>query len=302
MTSERYLDTKVIEKIKRLDVRARAVVEGFLNGQHKSPYHGFAVEFASHREYVPGDDIRHIDWKVWSKTDRYVIKEYETETNLQSTIIVDASKSMQYGADTSRGWSKYDYAATAAASLAFLLQQQQDAVGLVTFNTQVETALPPSSHPSHLKRLLHELDQTRPDQQTDIHEVFGQLSTQIRKPGIVVLISDLFADVQQLREVLDQLRLRRNEVIVLHTLHADELKFPFSGNTLFRGMEVERELQSDPRALRKSYLKIMDRFIEQMRTLCASKGIDYVLMSTDDPLDAVLASYLNFRQKLKRRL
>ena len=302
MPAERHLDTKTIERIKRLDVRARLVVEGFLTGQHKSPYHGFAVEFASHREYVPGDDIRHIDWKVWSKTDRYYIKEYETETNLQSTIMVDASKSMKYGAHSERQWSKYDYAATAAASLAFLLQQQQDAVGLVTFTTQVDCRLPPSSHPSHLKRLLHELEQTQPDHQTDLHEVFGQLAAQVRTPGIVVLISDLFADPQQLSDALDQLRLRRNEVVVMHTLHADELEFPFAGNTLFRGLETARELQSDPRALRKSYLKIMQRFIERMRTMCASKGVDYVLMNTNDPLDAVLASYLNFRQKIKRKL
>lgn len=301
MSSERHLDPRAIEKIKRLEVRARAVVEGFLTGQHKSPYHGFAVEFASHREYVPGDDIRHIDWKVWSKTDRYFIKEYETETNLQATILVDASKSMSYGANSDRQWSKYDYAATAAAALAFLLQQQQDAVGLVTFNTQVDRRLPPSSHPSHLKRLLHELEQTQPDQQTDIPEVFGELAAQVRSPGIVVLISDLFADAQQLGDAFDQLRLRRHEVIVLHTLHADELEFPFDDNTLFRGLETDHALQSDPRALRKSYLQIMHRFVERMRGLCASKGIDYVLMNTDEPLDAVLASYLNLRQRIKRR-
>src|SRR5688572_13284261 len=170
-----YLDPKTLDRIKRLDVRARLVVEGFITGQHKSPYHGFAVEFATHREYSPGDDLRHIDWKVWSKTDRLYIKEYEEETNLKCTILLDASKSMRYGGGPHSGrlprgeggsWSKFDYAATAAASLAYLLQQQQDAVGLVTFTTRVQKNLPPSSHPNHLKLLLHELEQTEPDEKT----------------------------------------------------------------------------------------------------------------------------------------
>src|SRR5688572_27414370 len=158
-----YLDSKTLDRIKRLDVRARLVVEGFITGQHRSPYHGFAVEFATHREYAPGDDIRHIDWKVWSRSDRLYIKEYEEETNLKCTILLDASKSMRYGAQPhpQNGepgrWRKYDYAATAAASLAYLLQQQQDAVGLVTFTTKVQKNLPASSHPNHLKLLLHEL-------------------------------------------------------------------------------------------------------------------------------------------------
>src|SRR5262245_54322168 len=180
-----YLDLKTLERIKRLDVRARLVVEGFITGQHRSPYHGFAVEFATHREYAPGDDLRHIDWKVWSKTDRLYIKEYEEETNLKCTILLDASKSMRYGGSEGGArsrdegnWRKFDYAATAAASLAYLLQQQQDAVGLVTFTTHVQKNLPPSSHPNHLKLLLHELEQTEPDEKTDVATVFPELARQ----------------------------------------------------------------------------------------------------------------------------
>jgi uncharacterized protein (DUF58 family) len=296
---KRYLDPKTLDKIKRLDVRARLVVEGFITGQHKSPYHGFAVEFATHREYVPGDDIKHIDWKVWSKTDRFYIKEYEEETNLKCTILLDCSKSMRYG-ETS-GWSKFDYGATAAACLAFLLQQQQDAVGLVTFNNKVQRNLPASSHPSHLKLILHELQQTQPDDQTDVGDVFDELARQIRRRGLVVLISDLFVDTDTLANALQQFRLRRHEVVVMHVMHDDELTFPFQDNTLFRGLELPVQLHTEPRALRRSYLEAVERFRERVRKACATAGIDYVLMSTKDPLDAVLSSYLAFRQKTLRQ-
>jgi uncharacterized protein (DUF58 family) len=298
---KKYLDPKTLDRIKRLDVRARLVVEGFITGQHQSPYHGFAVEFASHREYVPGDDIKHIDWKVWSKTDRLYIKEYEEETNLKCTLLLDCSKSMRYG-EASGGWSKFEYGATAAASLAYLLQQQQDAVGLVTFNTKVQRNLPASSHPSHLKLMMHELQQTSPDNQTDIAEVFPELARQIRRRGLVVLISDLFVDPATLGEALRQFRLRRHEVVVLHVMHEDELTFPFQDNTLFRGLETTVQLHTEPRALRRSYLEAVERFLKQVRKSCASSGIDYVLMSTKDPLDAALSSYLTFRQKTRRRV
>jgi len=292
-----YLDPKTIDRIKRLDVHARLVVEGFLTGQHRSPYHGFAVEFASHREYSPGDELKHIDWKVWSKTDRLYIKEYEEETNLKCSILLDASRSMRY-AGTS-GVSKFDYSATAAASLAYLLQQQQDAVGLVTFNTDIRTHLPPSSHASHLKLLLHELEQTEPDDKTDVGDIFIRLAAQIRQRGMVVLVSDLFLDLETLKKALQQFRLRRHEVIVLHVMHEDELTFPFQDNTLFRGLEVDIRLQTEPRALRQSYLEVVEGFLDKVRRLCASTGVDYVQLSTADPLDAALSSYLTFRQKTR---
>jgi uncharacterized protein (DUF58 family) len=295
-----YLDAKTVDRVKRLDIRARLVVEGFLTGQHESPYNGFAVEFATHREYAWGDDIKHIDWKVWSKTDRYYIKEYEEETNLKCTILLDCSKSMRYG--EKEGWSKFDYAATASASLAYLLQQQQDAVGLVTFNTEIQKNLPASGHPSHLKLMLHELENTEPDDRTDVGDVFAGLANQIRRRGLVVLVSDLFVDPQVLAESLQRFRLRRHEVVVFHVMHDDELTFPFQENTLFRGLEMQAELHTEPRALRRSYIEAVERFLEQVRKNCASAGIDYVLMSTKDPLDAALASYLAFRQKTRRKL
>lgn len=297
----KFLDPKAISRIARLDVRSRMVVEGFLTGQHKSPYHGFAIEFAGHREYVPGDEIKHIDWRVWSKTDRLYIKEYEEETNLKCHILLDCSKSMRYGEKSEPAWSKFDYAATAVASLAFLLQQQQDAVGLTTFHTQIDRQLPPSSHPSQLKRLLHELEQVRPDNKTDISALFLQLAGQIRQRGIVVLVSDLFLDMNTLTEALQQFRLRRHEVIVLHVLHEDELTFPFDDNTLFRGLEVDQEVHTNPRVLRRSYLEVFERYLENVRKLCASQNIDYVRLNTAEPLDAALAAYLTLRARTRKR-
>ena len=297
-----YLDSKTLDRIKRLDVRARLVVQGFITGQHRSPYHGFAVEFATHREYAPGDDIRHIDWKVWSKTDRLYIKEYEEETNLKCTILLDASKSMRYGGVNGGdgGWSKFDYAATGAASLAYLLQQQQDAVGLVTFNTKVMKNLPASSHPNHLKLMLHELEETQVDDKTDVSQVFPELARQIRRRGMVVLFSDLFLDIPTLAESLKQFRLRRHEVIVFHVMHDDELTFPFQDNTLFRGLEMPVQLHTEPRALRRAYLESVEKFLDEVRKTCATTGVDYVLMNTKEPLDAVLGSYLTFRHKVRR--
>jgi uncharacterized protein (DUF58 family) len=291
----RHVDPRTLDRLLRLDLRARLVVEGFLNGQHRSPYHGFAVEFAAHREYAPGDDIRHIDWKVWSKTDRLYIKEYEEETNLKCHIILDASRSMAYG----EPWSKYDHGATAAASLAYLLQQQQDAVGLTLFHDRIAKTLPPSSHPNHWKAMVHELEKS-PAEKSDVRGPFLQLASQIRERGLIVLISDLFVDGDALTEAIKQFRLRRHEVLVFHVMHEDELTFPFQDNTLFRGMETADEVFAEPRALRKSYLEAVEGFVARVRGVCSAAGVDYVPMNTAQPLDAALAGYLSFRQKARR--
>ena len=308
-SNARHLDPATLDKIKRLEVRARVVVEGFISGHHKSPHNGFAIEFAAHREYTPGDDLRHIDWKVWSKTDRLYIKEYEEETNLKCHLVVDASKSMRYGesadaaeSKTSGGWSKFDYAATAAASLGYLMQQQADSVGLTTFSNQIDKTLKTSSHPSHLKLLLHELEQTVPDNTTDTSGSFLKLASQIRGRGVVTIFSDLFVDPEELGNALNQLRLRRHEVIVFHTMHHDELAFPFQENTLFRGLEVDSELMAEPRSLKASYMEAVGEFQERVKKVCATAGVDYVLLDTSKSLGGVLSSYLNFRAKSKRKL
>lgn len=295
-----YLDPKTLDRIKRLDVRARLVVEGFLTGNHRSPYNGFAVEFATHREYSPGDDLRHIDWKVWSRSDRLYIKEYEEETNLKCHLILDCSRSMRYGEAT--GWSKFDYAATAAAALTYLLQQQQDAVGLTLFSNQIDKRLKPSASPAHLKLMLHELQQTEPAQATDVQDVFQLLGNQIRQRGLVVLISDLFLEPVELDRAIKQFRLRRHEVIIFHIMHRDELSFPFEENTKFRGLEDSVELLTEPRALRRAYLDSLDAYMQEIKRVCATSGVDHVLLDTSQPLDAVLSSYLNFRQRRRKSL
>ncbi len=295
----KYLDPTALDKIKRLDVRARVVVEGFITGQHRSPYNGFAIEFAAHREYSPGDDLRHIDWKVWSKTDRLYIKEYEEETNLKCHLLVDCSKSMRYG--EASGWSKFDYASTAAASLGYLLQQQQDSVGLVLFSNKIDQMLKPSSHPSHLKLMLHELEKTEPSDVTDIAEPFLSLGGALRQRGMVVLFSDLFLAPEVLAKSLDQFRLRQHEVIVFQVMHQDELEFPFQDNTLFRGMETDAQLHTEPRALRKTYLEAVERHQASVKKTCAAAGVDHVLMDTSRPLGEVLSSYLNFRARTRKK-
>jgi len=295
-----YLDPVVLEKVKRLDLRARLVVEGYITGQHRSPYNGFAIEFATHREYSPGDEIKHIDWKVWSKTDRLYIKEYEEETNLRCTILLDCSKSMRYG-DAEEGMSKFDYGATVAACLTHLLQQQQDAVGLVTFDNKVVKNLPASSHPSHRKLVMHTLQETVPDNRTDVSDVFRELVQQIPRRGLVVLISDLFVDLPTLEQSLRHFRHRRHEVVVFQVMHDHELTFPFQDNTLFRGLEMDLQLHAEPRALRKAYLEAVDRFQHQVRKTCARNGIDHLLLNTTEPLDAALTGYLAFRQRTSRK-
>ena len=296
----KYLDPQTLDKIKRLDVRARLVVEGFITGNHRSPYNGYAIEFATHREYAPGDDLRHIDWKVWSKTDRLYIKEYEEETNLSCHLLVDCSKSMRYGEKS--GWSKFDYAATAAASLGYLMQQQQDSVGLVLFSNTIDKVLRAKSHPSHLKQIFYELEQAEPDHVTDVSDPFFSLASQIRKRGMIVLFSDLFLDPDDLAKSLNQFRFRKHEVIVFHVMHHDELVFPFEDNTLFRGMEIEAELHTEPRALRKSYLEAVEQYMARINKVCAVAGIDHVLLDTSKPLGGVLSTYLNFRAKSRRKL
>jgi uncharacterized protein (DUF58 family) len=293
-----YLDVATLDRLKRLDVRARLVVEGFMSGQHRSPYHGYAVEFATHREYAPGDDLRHIDWKVWSRSDRLYVKEYEEETNFACTIVLDASRSMQYGDP----WRKYDYAATATASLAYLLQQQQDAVGLAIVADGLRNNLPPSSHTSNLKLLVQALEQTEPEGKVNSSRAFAELARQLGRRGVVVLISDLFWPTDVLADALKQFRLRRNEVIVFQILHADELTFPFREDTLFRGLEEPTQLQVEPMALRKNYLMALERFMADVRKTCAGAGVDHVLMSTEQKLDGVLGSYLALRQRVRRGL
>jgi len=291
----KYLDPKVLMKISRLDLKARLIVEGFISGMHKSPFHGFSVEFAQHREYVPGDDIRHIDWKVWSKSDRFYIKQYEEETNLQSHVLLDMSESMKYGGPGRM--TKFDYGACVAGSLAFLLLRQQDAVSLTLFDTDIQTHVPASGHPGHIKTLLQEVVGASPRRKTEVEHIFHGLAEKITRRGIIIVVSDLFVPVRNLIRGLQHLRHRRHDIIVFQILDEDELTFPFQENTLFRGLEEFPEVLVEPRSLREAYLKAFGEFNTELRRECIANNVDFVQLKTTDHLDAALASYLAARSK-----
>jgi uncharacterized protein (DUF58 family) len=299
-----YLDPKVLTQIDKLEVRARLVVEGFISGMHKSPYKGVSVEFAQHREYVPGDDIRFIDWKIFGRSERFYIKEFEEETNLRAWLFVDQSESMAYGNDADDrggGMTKFDYAATAAASLAYLLQQQSDAVGLSLFTDQVVRSVPSSNTRGNLANLFQSLAQARPDQKSRIGGVLQELASSLRKRGVVMVFSDLFDDAEEVLKGIRALGQRGHDVIVFHVLHRDEIEFPFERMTLFEGLEQMPELLADPRALRDAYLAEIEAFADKLRKGCLAQRADYVRLTSDQSLDVVLSSYLAARMARTKR-
>jgi uncharacterized protein (DUF58 family) len=297
---KKYLDPLVLAKVRSLELQARLIVEGYLSGMHKSPYHGFSVEFAQHREYVPGDDIKHVDWKVYGRTGRFFLKQYEEETNLSLWLLVDLSESMRYGsgpygADGKPVVRKYDYACMTAAALAHLTLHQQDSVGMVTFDNQVRGFLRPSSQPSHLKDVAGILNQGCGEGKTQLAPIFHDLAERISRRAIVVLISDLFDEPADLLAGLQHLRYKRHEVVVLHILDGAELDFPFQEATLFKGLEEYPPLLTDPRALRQGYLDQVNAFLEEVKRGCRDLNIDYVRLRTDAPLGVALSSYLAHR-------
>jgi uncharacterized protein (DUF58 family) len=289
---QRYLDPLTLAKVRSLELQARLVVEGYLSGMHKSPYHGFSVEFAQHREYVPGDDIKHVDWKVYGRTGRFYLKQYDEETNLVCWLLVDISDSMRYA---SRQVTKYDYASMAAASLAYLVLQQSDSIGLVTFDNQIRTFLKPSSQPSNMKEIIRVLNQGSSQAKTSMAPLFHELAERINRRSIIFVISDVFDDVDQVLMGLKHLRHKRHEVVLWHVLDAAELTFPFQEATLFRGLEEYPQLLADPRSLRQSYLDQFREFVDQLTRGCRAQNIDYVQLRTDTRLDVALSSYLAHR-------
>ena len=292
------IDPAVIGRVAKLDLRARLVVEGFVSGMHKSPYRGFSVEFAEHREYAPGDDLRYLDWKVFGKSDRYYVKRYEEETNLLCHIVLDISESMDFGTE---GVRKFDYAATVAAALAYLVVEQNDAAGLVLFDDQVRTVLPAGNSSAHLQRVFRKIEGAEPTGKTDVGRVLVRVADEIRKRGLVVVISDLVGDVEATLRGLRQLRSRRHDVIVLQVLDPAEIEFPFDQMTLFEGLEEVPDLLADPKALRRAYLDRLDAFRKRLRAGCLAERIDVVEMSTRTPLDVALTSYLAQREAMGMR-
>ncbi len=292
--SPNLLDPHTLAKLKSLQLRARHIVEGYVAGLHRSPFHGFSIEFAEHREYAPGDDLRYLDWKVYGRSDKFYLKQYEDETNLICYLVLDVSESMSYrGPDSPL--SKLEYAQCLAASLAWLVLQQQDSVGLVTFDTQIRSHVRPSSSAPHLQQLLHVMEQGGSAAKTATGPIFHELAERFRKRGVVVVLSDLFDDVGSMLAGLKHFRYRRHDVVMLHVLDAAELEFPFGRTTLFKGMEEFPELLADPRSIRQAYLKEFGRYCEQVKRGCQGHGLDYRQVRTDQPLDLVLSSYLASR-------
>ena len=293
-SSQKYLDPRTLARLEGLELRARLIVEGYVSGVHRSPFHGFSIEFAEHREYVPGDDLRHVDWKVFGKTDKVYLKQYEEETNLVSYLLLDTSESMQYRSEGA-ALSKLEYAQCVAASLSYLVLQQQDSVGLVTFDNEVRALVRASSNPSHLRQLLHVMEETVPQRKTSTGPIFHDLAERLKKRGIVIILSDLFDDVNSMLAGLKHFRHRRHEVIVFHVLDPAELDFPFQQTTLFKGLEQLPDVLTDPRSLRKAYLEEFNGFVRQVKQGCRAQRVDYVQLRTDQPLDIALSSYLASR-------
>jgi uncharacterized protein (DUF58 family) len=300
----RLLDPQALANIGRHELIARGAVEGFVSGRHRSPFKGFSVEFAEHRQYAPGDDVRDLDWRVYGKSDRYYVKQYIEESNLRATILLDASGSMKYvgsqaAARDGRPLSKFDYGRYLAACLTHLMIHQQDAVGLVTFDSRIRRYIPARSVVSHLRAVLEELHKTVPGQDTVLGPIFHEIAERIHRRGLVVIISDLFDDCGQIINALHHFRHRKHEVIVLHVMAEEELTFPFEGQTLFRDLErVARQVQFDARAIRAEYLDQARRFIRAIEKGCGEMRVDYVQLSTRRQFDTALADYLAHRRGL----
>ncbi|HEY7317140.1 MAG TPA: DUF58 domain-containing protein [Candidatus Binatia bacterium] len=288
-----YFDPKVLAGISNLYLRARWVVEGMMSGVHRSRSKGFSVEFEEHREYSPGDEIRRIDWKALGKFDRYFIKEYEDETNLRAYLLTDTSGSMDYA---SEGITKFDYGCTLVASLAYLILRQQDAAGMVTFSDHIESFIPPKAKRDYLMQILHALENRGPAGETNVGKILEEIAGQIRRRGLVVLVSDLLDEPERILQGLRLFRFKGNDVIVFHLLDPAELDLPFDGNILFEDLEeTGLRVVADPRAIRKTYREVVAEFTSRLRQGCHDNMIDYQLISTATPLDQALASYLSWR-------
>jgi uncharacterized protein (DUF58 family) len=290
----RYLDPAVIARLGSLDLKARAIVEGFLSGLHRSPFKGFSVEFAEYRQYFPGDDLSTLDWKVYAKTDRHFVKKYEEETNLDCHILLDVSASMGYA---SRGLTKLEYGSYLAAALSYLMNRQRDAVGLIAFDDRIRQMLPASARPGHLTSILVTLERLELGAQTDVAKPLRDLAEAIHKRGLVVLISDLLDDIDRVIDGLKHFRYRGTEVIVFHVLDPAELAFPFEKAARFRDMETKDEVLAVPGDVRKQYLEAVNDLIDRYKRELRASGIDYTLLDTSVPLENGLMSYLFTRKR-----
>jgi len=292
---EKYLRPEVIRQVARLDLRAKFIVEGFLSGLHASPFHGFSVEFSEHRRYTPGDDLKDLDWSVLARTDKYYVKKFEAETNLNGYLVMDLSASMAY--TYRQELTKFDYAICLAAALGYLMIHQQDPVGLVTFDTKIQASLPPRSKRTQLGTMLAVLANLKPSGQTDVAHCVHQLAAMIHTKSLVMIFSDLLTDPEPVMRSLHHLRHKGNEIILFHILDEAEVHFPFEGIIEFEDVEEANKLTIDAKGMRTDYLKSLAEFQDFYRTECLKANIDYVPMDTSVNFDRALMEYLMQRQK-----
>lgn len=297
---QRFLDPQTLVRLKGLEFKARLIVEGYVSGMHKSPFHGFSVEFAEHREYVPGDDLRYVDWKVYGKSDRIYLKQYDEETNFTCQLLVDTSESMVYQSDQAL-WSKLDYARHVAAAIAYLIVHQQDAVGLATFDSAIGDLLRPASTAVQLRQLCHLLESRQPAGESSMGPIFHDLAERLKQRGVVVIISDFFDDPQSLMMGLKHFRHRRHDVVLLHVIDPAEQDFPFVDPTLFKGLENLGEQLTEPRALRTAYQREFDAFLKSLQSCARDLRMDYVLLRTDMPMEVALHEFLSRRMSKSGR-
>ena len=294
--SRRYLDPAIVSRLKKLDLKAKLVVEGFMTGLHRSPYHGFSVEFAEHRPYMPGDPIRNIDWKVYGKSDRYYIKQYEDETNLRSYILLDVSRSMTYASPGTI--SKLEYAKHLAAAIAYLMMHQQDAVGLLTFSDTIHRFIPPRSAGRHLQLILQELESLEPGTNTDVGTCLSSLSERIRRRGLIILFSDLMDEPERVLQGLKHFRYRQHEVIVFQILDETEWTFPFQEELGFVDLESGEEVVAQSWILAEEYRRRVEAWREEYRRACGEQQIDLVTLTNQTPFDRALLRFLEKRARL----
>jgi uncharacterized protein (DUF58 family) len=292
--ARQFLDPAVVARLGTLELRARTIVEGFLSGLHRSPFKGFSVEFAEYRQYMPGDDLATIDWKVYARSDRHCVKKFEEETNLDCHLLLDVSGSMAYG---SRGITKHEYAACLAAALGYLMTRQRDGVGLTAFDERIVANLPASARPGHLRALLVTLDRLPLGRQTNVARPLHQLAEALTKRGMVVLISDLLDDPERVVKGLKHFQFRGTDVIVFHVLDPDEIDFPFERATRFEDLETGEEVMAVPALVRDRYLQAMGGLVDRYKRELGAAGIDYHLLRTSQPLELALLAYLSTRAR-----
>ncbi len=292
----KYLQPSTVAKLENIELVARLVVEGFITGLHRSPYHGFSVEFAEHRPYRIGDEIRHIDWKVYGRSEKFYVKQFEEETNLRSMIAVDSSASMRFASEGNI--SKYEYACYLAAALSYLLINQRDAVGLALYDSEVRTMIRPSSRKSHIREILKILDSTVPANETQTSPALDLLAEKIKRRGLVVIISDFFDDPQQVVKALQHFRHKKHEVLVFQILDPREIDFKFGKSAVFKDIEIGDKMTAQPYQLQKAYAEKMREFTFNLKKSCRNHNIDFNLINTADPFDKAMKEFIAKRKRM----